>query len=449
MRELRGDQPVAFEEIKAFLSSDKGFHLLQGAAGCGKTFTLGEVVTYCMMIHLSVIVTSPTHKALRVLKKMIDQPTIPFSTIHSALGMKEYIDAHGVLSFKNDPKAKHLADEYKVIIVDECSMLDDVIFGELVNLVDRGKKVLLVGDSYQIPPVNYEHAKPFLKSIQAEYKISISTLNEIIRQVKDSPIITFATAIRNNIRADVHQVTQIFNSQALKNEFGAVFTVPRAKKAIFITDILPLFQSVEYEKDIDFVKVIGWRNITVDTYNRLIRAHIFGDNLPKIITGDKLILDSPVMEDNKVMISTNEECEVLSTEIMEEELSEAYKLKYYNTRVRVFNNDIFNEYMIRIIHEDSEKTYDKILQMQKALAKSYPIGSFQARSSWIDYFAFINSWAHVKYSYCITAHRAQGSTYHSVYVLAWDILMNNKVLEHNRILYTASTRPSTNLYVEF
>ena len=163
MRILKGDQPVAFEEIKTFLSSDKGFHLLQGAAGCGKTFTLGEVVSYCMMINLSVIVTSPTHKALRVLKKLVDQPTIRFSTIHSALGMKEYIDPHGVLSFKNDPKARHWVDDYKTVIVDEGSMLDDVIFAELVNLVARGKKILLVGDAYQIPQVNYEHAKPFLK----------------------------------------------------------------------------------------------------------------------------------------------------------------------------------------------------------------------------------------------------------------------------------------------
>jgi hypothetical protein len=211
-----------------------------------------------------------------------------------------------------------------------------------------------------------------------------------------------------------------------------------------------MFKSIEYENNIDYVKVIAWRNHVVDTYNKLIMQYIFGENLPKIIIGDKLIADAPVIEDKKVMISTNEEMVVLGAEIEEEELSEEFKLKYYKTHVKILDRtDKYDQYIIRIIHEDSEKMFDKICQLQRHLAKSFPIGSYQARSSWMDYYEFLNHWHQVKYSYCITAHRSQGSTFHAAYVLAWDILINNDVLERNRILYTAVTRPSHKLYIEY
>ena len=444
MKELKAEQAVAFEEIRTFLENGSSMHLLTGAAGTGKTYTLGEVVSYCLMKHTKVLVTAPTNKAVRILKKIINQ-NVTYSTIHSALGLKEFIDIHGALSFKADPGAGYPAEDYAVIIIDESSMLDDTIFNELINLSQRHKKILFVGDPFQIPPVNHIHAKPFLKSIQKDNHIEVSTLNEIIRQAQDSPIIDYAT----NIRTDIHKPTQIFNPSGVKKNLGAVFVLPKSNLTPFMEDILPKFKSVEYQKDIDYVKVIAWRNKTVDAYNKIIREYVFGENLPKIIPGDRLILDAPITEGKKVLISTNEEIEVLSAKIEEDKLSDLYTLKYYQTRVRVFNNDVFNEYMIKIMHEDSDEDFEKILAMQKSLAKSYPIGSYQSKMSWIDFYEFYNHWAKVKYSYCITTHKSQGSTYHTAYVLAWDILMNLNVLERNRCLYTAATRPSTNLFIEY
>jgi ATP-dependent exoDNAse (exonuclease V) alpha subunit len=198
MRELKAEQAIAFEQIKTFIESTSSMHLLTGAAGTGKTYTLREIVEYVLMKKIRPVVTAPTNKAVKVLKKMVDLP-VTFITIHSALGMKEVINNDGSLSFKSDPKAGYPAEDFGLIIIDEASMLDDTIFDELVQLSLRGKKILFVGDPYQVPPINHIHAKPFLKSIQAEYKIGVSILNEIIRQAQGSPIITFATYIRNDI----------------------------------------------------------------------------------------------------------------------------------------------------------------------------------------------------------------------------------------------------------
>jgi exodeoxyribonuclease-5 len=253
----------------------------------------------------------------------------------------------------------------------------------------------------------------------------------------------------DNISGNRTQADQIFNPQGLPGASGSVFMIPKTDLTPFVEEVLPLFKSVDYQNDIDFVKILAWRNVVINKYNELIRTHIFGDNLPKIMAGDKLIADAPIVEDKKIMISTNDEMEVISTTIESEVLSDLYTLKYYKARVKVFCNDIFNEYMIKIMHEDSDKDFEKILGMQKRLALSHPSGSYKAKSAWMDFYEFYNHWARVKYSYCVSVHKSQGSTYNNAYVLAWDILLSSNTLERNRILYTACTRPSHNLYVEY
>jgi ATP-dependent exoDNAse (exonuclease V) alpha subunit len=67
--------------------------------------------------------------------------------------------------------------------------------------------------------------------------------------------------------------------------------------------------------------------------------------------------------------------------------------------------------------------------------------------SWIRYYGFIRRYADVSYGYAITAHKSQGSTYNTTFVLDDDINMNFNVVERNRIKYTAYTRASKKLYV--
>jgi hypothetical protein len=235
-----------------------------------------------------------------------------------------------------------------------------------------------------------------------------------------------------------------------KVNIGGLFFIKQSEKHEFFRDImLPLYKSPNYERDLDYIKCVAWRNDTVNKVNKIIREFLFGENLPKIIVGDKLIMDAPVIEDRKILISTNSEAEILKVEIDQEVLSEDYTLKYYKTDVRVYEEGIFNQYRLRIIHEDSEKVFDKLCQLQAALAKSYPKGSYQQKSAWIDFYQFKESWHSIKYSYCITAHRSQGSTYENAVVLEYDLMTNRNIYERNRIFYTACTRPSKNLYIVY
>lgn len=197
-RKLLGDQPNAFEAIRLFLIlGGGGMYLLQGYAGTGKTFLLADIVNF-IDTRGKVIVTAPTHKAVRVLRDMVGAGP-KYSTTHAALGMKQIIKDDGTIMFKNDPSLGFPAEDYTHIIIDEASMINDEIFETLVPLAEKGKKILFVGDPLQIPPVGQEFSKPFDKEIRRVNQIEVSSLNTIIRQAEGNPIIEFATYIRNHI----------------------------------------------------------------------------------------------------------------------------------------------------------------------------------------------------------------------------------------------------------
>jgi len=98
---------------------------------------------------------------------------------------------------------------------------------------------------------------------------------------------------------------------------------------------------------------------------------------------------------------------------------------------------------IRILHEDSEGEFKKLANILKLRA----INKKGKDKSWIVYYNFLRRYADVMYGYSITAHKAQGSTYDTVFLLEDDIDVNWNIVERNRIKYTAYTRSSRKLYV--
>ena len=70
-----------------------------------------------------------------------------------------------------------------------------------------------------------------------------------------------------------------------------------------------------------------------------------------------------------------------------------------------------------------------------------------ADKSWVVYYNLLRRYADVGFSYCTTAHKSQGSTYNTAFVLEDDINQNFNIIEKNRILYTSYTRASRKLYV--
>jgi ATP-dependent exoDNAse (exonuclease V) alpha subunit len=422
-----------------------GFFLLSGYAGTGKTFLMKRVMNFIEESSMkSVALTAPTHKALRVLRDMTESDNL--YTTHSYLGMKQDIDRDGNIVFKKDPYADCPANEYQITIVDEASMVADEIFDELLDLSSH-MKIIFVGDSLQIPPVNCPNSLPFERQIQTEMNFQTAELDKIVRQAEGNPIIQTSMGIREQIKRPIPRLSYESNTDGL---IGVRYTPYDAKTPLH-EGILDKFTSQQFEESPDYMKVIAWTNRSVNKFNKIIRDHIFakdGVTLPSIIPGDKLVANAPINEGRNTLVQNNEDMEVLSAEVKDDQVNAELTLKVYKAKVHVFGyGKGSRECTINILHEDSTKEFKKILDMLRAKAKLQPRGTALARSAWIDFYKFKERYADVKYAYAITAHKAQGSTYDHAVVILSDLMNNNNIVERNRILYTSVTRPKYTLEI--
>ena len=443
---LTVEQQVAYDRIEKFTSDrGSGMLVLGGYAGTGKTFLVSR---FLQNFQRSVLVSAPTHKAVKVLKKFgggSNGMGVAYSTVHSALGMKEVITPDGKQTFKKDRMYPDKVNDYGYMVVDEVSMLSDDLFKYLLEYVERGSlKLIFVGDPLQIPPIGKDDCIPFDKDMQMRYDMQVNTLKNVVRQAVDNPIIKLSMSIRDNIKNE-----NVYGGMRdeIVNESGVQFLRGMRKEEMW--DVLyPYFTSDNFKDDPDYAKVIAWTNRTVDYYNNLIRRMIYGqDVLPRIMKGEMLIADSPIMEDGttRILFTTNEEMEVMDYTIKEEDINHGqFMLKYYDTKV--VNLESERESWVRIIHEDSMETYKEILNMLKEVALSHQ-GNYKAVQCWREYYEFQENFASVKYNYAITAHKSQGSTYDYAFVIDYDMNLNKKLSERNRIKYTACTRPRKILHI--
>jgi len=221
-----------------------------------------------------------------------------------------------------------------------------------------------------------------------------------------------------------------------------------ADKAKLIELINEWFTGWQFEADSDYCKIVAWRNKTVDSYNTYIRKLLFGENIPKISIGEKLFANTPIVEEEEVLFTTNEEFEVTSYSIEDFVINNGdYVLKYYKTNVKCERGGEYVLETIKILHEDSQATFTKILDYLTQTAKSLKRGSTQARETWKQFYTFKNTFASINYNYAISAHRSQGSTYVNCIIIESDLDANRKVAERNKIKYTAVTRPKNNLVI--
>jgi exodeoxyribonuclease-5 len=191
--------------------------------------------------------------------------------------------------------------------------------------------------------------------------------------------------------------------------------------------------------------------------NDLIRKVIYGDEsmASKILVGEKLIANNPVIQNESIVLNTNDEFTVESFEIKEDDLRYqvsdhpdddyySIKLKYYDTTVSYLDDeDDLIKVGIEILHEDSQAHFNKLANILKQRA----IQKRGKDKSWIIYYNFLRRYADVSYAYSISCHKSQGSTYNTTFVLEDDIDMNLDIVERNRIKYTAYTRASRKVYV--
>ena len=427
---LNEEQKNIFDNVTKIGMFKFSQSLLTGYSGTGKTFLVTKIIEEILFKHkgIKIAITAPTNKAVRVLKNLSSicetHEQVEFNTLHSLLGLKRIITPDGKEIYGPEWGGGNI-NEFDMVLVDEVSMLDNLIYEQLIENAKFNKIMLLfIGDRGQIPPVNGDESILFTQDLDNSFNLS-----KIIRQASDNPIIQIAQKIRNN--EEIKEETILDNDNN-----GVIF--------LKINTEMPLlekyFNSDHFNKNPNFVKVLAWTNSAVDYYNDKIRKMIYGDNCKRLNIGEKMVCNKPITDSKKrVVLNNNDEFEVLSYEIKVDKTP--LKLSYYS--VNVSSNG--ENYTIKLLAEESQAAYDKELKTLKTKAeKSSPL---LKKNAWLKYYNFKDKFADVKYNYALTVHKSQGSTFDNAIVINCDINRVRNKNEKNKLLYTAVTRAKNKLFI--
>ena len=237
------------KQLEAFDIVKSGLNLfLTGAAGTGKSFTIKSIIDYLELKNYNYGLTAMTGCAAVL---------IGGQTIHSFL----YLNISRNLDeiYNNLEKYKGYLNKLKklqVLIIDEISMMDEVLF-ELINKllmkiknntkIFGGVQMILVGDFYQLPPVIGDFC--FTSPIWELLNLKKIILTDLIRQKDDNKLQEILSEIRNgNIRKETFE----FLSSLKEKEF--------TNKDIKPTRLYPINTNVDKINNYEFKKLLKLNN---------------------------------------------------------------------------------------------------------------------------------------------------------------------------------------------
>lgn len=466
------DQQKAYFELIDFINNDYNENdckrALSGPAGSGKTYLVRALIKNCKHSYSMIKLSAPTHKACRVLKESINIAGVKAYTMASCLGFRPNYGSEN-FDIKNPPfdpkgKVKIIDEKPTLLIIDESSMIGR---GELFYIEKFCKqvksKILFIGDSYQLPPIN-ERYSPAFKGVKT------CQLNTIVRQGDDNPI----SEILPILRQDIDFKTYNFLNYIIRNrsKFNDVNTkgycVCDAER---FTELVQInFNDEEFAKNIEFTKLVAYTNPCVSNWNKFIRNFIIKDADKSVLTKNDLILSGITIVDkfNETVIINSEE--YIINDIVNY-THPKYNIRGFLVKFQAIYGGAISSPLFVVDHKDNYS-----IQMYYKLSNDLINAAKNAKATlraqrWRDYFEFKESCLilieiqnslgetlinrNIDYGFSITAHKAQGSTYDTVFVDVDDIVFDKlgnirgDCDTINRLLYVACSRAKNKLYLKF
>lgn len=411
---LTEHQQDAYDAVYERLARGERYTGLRGYAGTGKTYLVSRLVEQLVDEDCTVSVCAPTHKAVQVLSQQLGGAPVQMQTLHSFLGLRLRPDDAGQYVLVPEGEQDHPAG---VVIVDEASMIgrDEWVH---IEASPYNLQWLFVGDPAQLPPVN-EDPSPALD-------VPGPTLEEVHRQEADNPILDLATQIRSD--------DSVRFRSAYDDGSGVAITHNRDG---FLDSILRAFDSEVFERDAAYARVLAYRNKTVRRYNREIRAARYGDDAPQFEEDEWLVATETWYHDGTAVLMNSEEVRVKSASIDTYEADDLSEWTVWTLKLRAPGRGMTRTAMV--LHNDERERYEAELERRKDAA-------VENARKWEQFYDLRERFARVDYAYASTVHKAQGSTFDTVFVDHRD-LRACRGSERNALLYVAVTRPSRRLAV--
>ena len=196
-------------KVADFVSSDDDILVVNGYAGTGKTTAMASVITTLKEFQTKCVLLAPTGRAAKVLASYAGQQAF---TIHKHIYRQKSVGGDGfgqfTISPNKDKETLFIVDEVSLIGIDAGQQQSTSVFGsgnlleDLVSFVRSGVecKVILIGDSAQLPPVGLDASPALLRDYMAMMGgVSFVELTTVVRQQNESGILHNATNLRHHI----------------------------------------------------------------------------------------------------------------------------------------------------------------------------------------------------------------------------------------------------------
>ncbi len=371
--------PLQREALFAALRS--GVMILTGGPGTGKTTVIKALVNIFGSLGVKCVLAAPTGRAA---KRMSEATSEEAKTVHRMLEMERAMDD----STKFCRNEKNPLSE-GVVIVDEASMLDLFLMSALVRAMKRGSRLILIGDSDQLPSVG---AGNVLADLIATERIRIVKLTEIFRQSEKSLIVTNAHRINEGVPPLINSTDNDFFFVGREDERTIPDTI-----ASLIIQRLPKAYGYDIKDKIQVITPSRKGNGGVETLNAALQERM---NPPAKLKKEKHSHGSVFREGDKVMQVTNN-----------------YDIEWEKggiSGVGLFNGDIGIIETVNLGEETMTVNFDERIV-------EYPFDSLDQ----------------LELAYAITVHKSQGSEYPVVIIPMYSC---PPMLMTRNLLYTAVTR---------
>ncbi|MDO4318557.1 MAG: ATP-dependent RecD-like DNA helicase [Lachnospiraceae bacterium] len=390
--QIESELNITLDEIQreaVFEAARSGLFLLTGGPGTGKTTTINAIIRLFESEGMEMLLAAPTGRAA---KRMTEATGVEARTIHRLLEVTMTSEKEGGGVFGRNEETPLETD---VVIIDEMSMVDIFLMNALLRAIPAGTRLILVGDSDQLPSVGPGNV---LKDIMSSRAFSVVTLTKIFRQAEESDIIVNAHKINRG------------EPIAFTNKSRDFFLLRREQPQTIVSVLLQLVEqklpkyvgATPY--DIQVLTPMRKGELGVERLNQILQERLNPPDGKKVEYEYRSTL---FREGDKVM-------QIRNNYQIPWEVRSRYGIPV-ETGTGIFNGDMGIIQTINRFAETMEIRFDENHMVE------YPFSQLDE----------------LEHAYAITIHKSQGSEYPAVVM---PLLTGPRMLFNRNLLYTGVTR---------